>query len=125
MSLRDKITETIEKTGLVVCGEFNVVKGPKVKMDILECWTVPVLSDGRKMMIGSEYTMTDLLKCGFTLVQNPPNSSIYGDLVTKPSEQFFHLQRQREWDAAQARASAEDDEEFHNALKDDQPPTTS
>lgn len=83
MRISDKIEAMIEAQGFKLVGDFRVIRGPKAKSDILECWSVEVEINNRKVQITSGDTMSRLVKCGFKLVINPQNDWHYGDYVVE------------------------------------------
>lgn len=83
---KQKVSQMLAEAGFEVVGTFRVVKGPKVKPDILECWNVMAMHAGRKVEVVSGHTMTELCKRKLTLQLNEAGSQFYGDYLAVPKE---------------------------------------
>lgn len=81
--------------------DFQFVKGPKVKSDIIECWRVMALriSDNKKVEITSAFTMGELAHDRFRVVPNKPDSELYGDFVIELGARFYRADGQTDADA--------------------------
>lgn len=84
MTKRERVEQMLIDAGFTPTGDFMVTKGPKVKLDILECWNVGAEHNGRHVEIYSAYTMTDLVKTGLVVVPNYRETCLYGDYVAEP-----------------------------------------
>lgn len=75
----------LEELGFHVVGEFSICKGPKAKLDIIECWHVYCLDrESKQVLIGSCHTMTELCRTGIVLAPESAYSQIYGDFLAEP-----------------------------------------
>lgn len=83
MRLSDKIQDMIEAQGFSRLREFRIVRGPKSKLDILECWSVMAWKDGRLVELTSGDTMTRLAK-GLTIRPNDRREWHYGEYIVEP-----------------------------------------
>lgn len=84
MKLSDKIADMLGSRGFDHVGEFRVVKGPKAKSDILECWSVWAELNHRKVELVSGDTMTLLAKTGLIVRKNDHKSWHYGEYIVEP-----------------------------------------
>lgn len=88
MTKKEKVEHLLTEAGFQPDGfGFRIVRGPKVKMDILECWSTGAsnaFQNGRHVEICSAYTMSVLAKRGLKVVPNYPETCLYGDFVAVP-----------------------------------------
>lgn len=66
--------------------DIHVVRGAKRFQDIIQCWSLFASKDGRTWEITSCYTLTELARKGFTLVEGNDKSQIHGDFLAEPIE---------------------------------------
>jgi len=86
MTKKENIAAQLNRLGFAAYEEdFKVVKGPKCKLDIIECWHIYCKDEqGKTVEIASCHTMTELAKSGLVLEQADHNSQIYGDWLAVP-----------------------------------------
>ena len=85
MRISEKIDRMLKSKGFDRIGEYNVIRGPKVKSDILECWNVEARKGGRTVTLTSGDTMTSLVKTGLVVKPNPGDSWHYGHYIVEPA----------------------------------------
>lgn len=85
-SKKQVVAEQLVSLGFEVSAQdFVIVRGPKAKSDIIECWHVYGQLDGKKVEISSCHTLTELAARGIALESgNSPEAQIYGDYLVVP-----------------------------------------
>lgn len=86
LTKREKVAFMLYQAGFKPCSEFTVVFGTKAKSDILECWHVDAMHEGRQVEVYSAYTMTELCRRGLKVVPNRPETCLYGEFVAEPKD---------------------------------------
>lgn len=86
MTKKETIEKILMEEGFELRSDLHSYKGPKAKSDILECWSAQAIDTrtGRRVEIYSAHTMTELCRRGLRVVQNSPETCLYGDFVAVP-----------------------------------------
>lgn len=82
---REKVADMLEASGFNVQAEdIKIVRGPKAKSDIIECWHAFGKHHGETVDISSCHTLTELASKGIAFEQGTPLAQIYGDYLVVP-----------------------------------------
>lgn len=84
MTKLEKVEKLLIEAGFKPTSDFRIVRGPKVKPDVLECWSIRTTHNGRSVEVYSAYTITELAKKGLNVLPNYRETCLYGDYVAEP-----------------------------------------